>query len=87
MAVFPARVRALELDKQAHAYACFGLSLASADLVESRGGRYPELKGLGLALGVGFLKELTDPRFEGGDLLADTLGAVTAALFHYSVRF
>lgn len=82
-----ARAQIIPLDKQAHALACYGISLSIADIAGARDIRYPELVGAGVAVGIGTLKELVDHDFDGGDLAADITGAVTAAIFRYSVRF
>lgn len=74
------------IDKEAHFLATYGLTLSVAELAEGKFD-HPELIGFGAGLAVGVLKELCDSEFSVGDLNADLLGAITGALFHYSVRF
>lgn len=75
----PAPVRAwqtglLRPDRLTHASLALGIGVGVGMLRRSPG------TGAGAALGIGLVKELTDERFDRGDLLADAVGAGLAAL-------
>lgn len=83
-----ARVRAWQTglvrpDRLQHASLSFALGLGAGLASDS-----PEA-GAGVALGLGFIKEIADRRgsgFDGGDLLADAIGAALAAWAVASLR-
>jgi hypothetical protein len=73
-------------DKVGHFVGSYAISLSTSVYMNEKVDA-PELVGIGLAMAVGLGKELTDDKFSCGDLGADFLGALTGAIFHYSVRW
>lgn len=85
ISLFAAPARAIELpipvDKAAH----FGLSYVITDQLMRAG--MPPTQAAALTFGVGWLKEVTDPVLDPGDLLADGLGCLAAAYVHVTFKF
>ena len=75
------------LDKQLHFFASYGIQMTATMAFKEFGYPYPELWAMGATLAVGVMKEAADPVFSKGDLAADTIGAGSAALFSYTVRW
>lgn len=77
---------AIGVDKQSHFFASYGAALSVSHLAQGRAA-YPELWGFGTALALGLAKELRDREISRGDLSADFLGAMSGAIFHYTIKF
>lgn len=76
-------------DKQKHLAATTGISSITYGI--SRGYKASKTKSfflaMGVSLGVGVAKELSDPIVDEEDLQADLLGAVVGTLFSWTIDF
>lgn len=74
-------------DRQLHAAASYGLTLAGTEFLKARGAPMPWLISSVGVFAIGILKESTDKKFSDGDMRANSLGIAGAVCTSFIIHF